>query len=271
MPGTLLVSGLGLMGGSLAAAATAAGWRVLLHHRRPEPVAEAARRGWGEPCPDPAAARADLAVVCTPVEHLAAGVRALASAGAPVITDVGSVKGALCRELADLPAFVGSHPMCGSHLQGVANANPYLYRGAVTVVTAQPGNPPAAVAAVEGLWTSLGCRVLRLDPAAHDRAVAAASHLPHVLANCAARGLTADAAPLCAGGFRDVTRVAGGSAELWAGILAANRAEVAAAARAAAEDLRALAEALDRDDAAALHAWLAAGRAGRARYEAAQR
>jgi len=272
MQGTLLVSGLGLMGGSLAAAATAAGWSVLLHHRRHEPIAEAAARGWGHPCPDlSAAAGADLAVVCTPVEHLSASVRAIAAATGAVISDVGSVKGAPCAELADLATrFVGAHPMCGSHLQGVGNANPSLYRGATVIVTAVPGNPPAAVALVERLWSSLGCRLVRLDPAAHDRAVASASHLPHLLANLSARQLTPEAAPLCAGGFRDVTRVAGAGAELWTGILRANRVEAAAAARAAAADLAQLAAMLETDDAVALRAWLDGGRAGRARYEAAK-
>lgn len=270
---TLLVSGLGLMGGSLAAAATAAGWRVLLHHRRPEPIAEAARRGWGAPDADLAQApQADLVAVCTPVEHVAATARALAAA-APraVVTDVGSVKGAICSSLADLAGrFVGSHPMCGSHLQGVANADPGLYRGATAIVTPVADNPPEAVALVERLWRELGCRLVRLDPAAHDRAVAAASHLPHVLANCAARRLTPEAAPLCAGGFRDVTRVAGAGAELWLGILQGNRAEVSAAVRAASDDLRRLADALEGGDAAAVRAWLDGGRAGRARYEAAR-
>lgn len=269
---TLLVSGLGLMGGSLAAAATAVGWRVLLHHRRPEPMAEAAQRGWGEPVPDLAAARdADLAVVCTPVEHVPAQVRAIAACTRAVISDVGSVKGAICSDLADLAGrFVGSHPMCGSHHQGVGNADPQLYHGAVTIITPVTETPPAALAVVEGLWQGLGCRLVRLDPAAHDRAVAVASHLPHVLANCAARRLTSEAAPLCAGGFRDVTRVAGAGSALWSGILAANRAEVVASARAAAEDLRALAEALEQGDVVQVQTWLEAGRAGRARYEAAR-
>ena len=267
--GTVLVSGLGLMGGSLAAAACAAGWRVLLHHRRPEPVAEAVARGWGQAVTDLATAQADLAVVCTPVEHLAAAVRAIGP-GVPVVTDVGSVKGVICRELAGLPGFVGSHPMCGSHRQGIAHADPLLYRGATCILTPQPGSPPAAVALVERLWTTLGCRLVRLTPAVHDAAVAIASHLPHVLANVAARRLTPEAAPLCAGGFRDVTRIAGGGTELWSGILLANRAEVAAEARAAAAELAALAESLDAGDVAAVQDWLAAGRAGRARYEAAR-
>ena len=269
MTGTLLVSGLGLMGGSLAAAATAAGWQVLLHHRRPEPIAEAVRRGWGRACPDPATATADLAVVCTPVEHLASAVSAIGP-GVPVATDVGSVKGGVCRVLADRPGFVGSHPMCGSHRQGIAHADPLLYRGATCIITPLPTSPAPAVALVERLWSALGCRLVRLTPAAHDSAVAVASHLPHVLANAAARRLTPQAAPLCAGGFRDVTRVAGGGTELWSGILLANRAEVASEIRAAASELTAFAASLEAGDEAAVQAWLAAGRAGRARYEAAR-
>lgn len=271
MPRTVIISGLGLMGGSLAGAARAAGWRVLLQHRRPEPVAEAVQRGWGEALGDPAGCGADLAVVCTPVEHIAATVRQLAATTSSLITDVGSVKGGLCTELSDLAGrFVGSHPMCGSHLQGVANADPAIYRGATTIVTPSAATPPAALALVEGFWAGLGCRLVRLAPADHDRAVAAASHLPHILANAAARQLTDEAAPLCAGGFRDVTRVAGAGAALWTGILLANRHEAAAAARRAAADLQALAAALDGDDQPAVAAWLAGGRAGRARYDAAK-
>jgi prephenate dehydrogenase len=269
----VLVSGLGLMGGSLAAAASAAGWRVLLHHRRPEPIAAAAARGWGTPASDlTGTTAADLAVVCTPVEHIAPTVRQLAAA-APrtVLTDVGSVKGVVCSGLADLAArFVGSHPMCGSHRQGLDAADPQLYHSRTVIITPVPGNPPAALALVERLWSDLGCRVLRLDPDAHDRAVAAASHLPHVLANLAAQAMTAEAAPVAAGGFRDTTRVAAGGPELWAGILLANRSAVLDATGAASLRLAEIVDALRRDDRAALVAWLEAGRAGRARFDAVQ-
>jgi prephenate dehydrogenase len=268
MPSVLITS-LGLMGGSLAAAASAAGWTVFVHHRRPEVAAEAERLGWGR-----AAAGfvpTDLAVVCTPVEHIAATVRSIAAASPAVITDVGSVKGALCRDLADLAGrFVGSHPMCGSHKQGLGNADPQLYRGRTVIVTPMPGNPDPAVALVERLWRDLGCRLVRLSAAEHDRAVAQASHLPHVLANLAARRLTPAAAPVCAGGFRDTTRVAGAGPELWTGILRANRDEVLSAARLAHADLGAFLAALESGDEAALAAWLAGGKAGRALYEAAQ-
>ena len=270
--GSVLISGLGLMGGSLAAAATAAGWRVTLHHRRPGPAAEAQARGWGTAITQLSeAAACDLAVVCTPVEFIAPNVREIIAATSAIVTDVGSVKGEVCAALHDCSArFVGSHPMCGSHLQGLANADPNLYRGATTIVTPLPNSPPAAVERVEQLWSSMGCRTLRLDPASHDHVVAIASHLPHLLANVAARQMTPAAAPVGAGSFRDVTRVAGASADLWTGILLANRAEVAAAARRASDDLAAVADAIEHGETQILQAWLAEGRAGRRRFEAAK-
>ncbi len=270
---TVLIQGLGLMGGSLAAALTAAGWKVLLAHRRPEVARAAAARGWGTAIPDlTQAVDAGIAVVCTPVETIAGLAREIATATGAVVTDVGSTKAGIVAELADLGAagrFVGSHPMCGSHLQGLDHADPLLYQGRTVVVTATPATPPAAAARIRRMWQAVGARVVDLDPATHDVAVASASHVPHVLASATAANLAPEAAALCAGGFRDTTRVAGSSAELWTGILLANRAAVGSQLAAVQERLEQLRAALVRDDHAAVTAWLEAGRLGRQRYEAA--
>lgn len=261
------------MGGSLAAALRAVGWQVFLHHRRPEVAHEAERLGYGTAVIEPEAALAtvDLAVICTPVDVLAEQARRFAAApGHAVITDVGSVKGPICRDLADLAAagrFVGSHPMCGSHRTGLAAARADLYANALVVVTPTATTPAPAVAAVTGLWHVLGARIRQLDPEAHDRAMVAASHLPHAAACAVAAALDDTAAPLAAGGFRDTTRVAAGCPDLWAGILRANATNV----RAGLGDLRArlatLDAALAADDADAVRAWLTDGKAGRERYE----
>lgn len=270
---TVIVTGLGFMGGSLAAALTQAGWPVLLHHRRPEVSQRAAALGYGTVVADLAAgaARADLAVVCTPVGAIAATVRAIAAApGRAVITDIGSVKGSLCAELADLAPsgrFVGSHPMAGSHVQGLEHARPALYLGCMTVLTPLPATPEPAIALVDRMWAAIGARRCRLSPDVHDRAVAEASHLPHVLATTTAAGLGPDGTPLAASGFRDTTRVAGASPALWSEILLHNRTAVLAGLSAASGRLQALIGALERDDAAAVTRWLEDGRAGRARYE----
>ena len=270
--GPVLVTGLGLMGGSLAAALSSAGVAVLLHHYRPEVAQAAAARGWGTPVADfAAAAHARLAVVCTPVSIIADTVREVAAATGAMITDVGSTKGGLCADLQSLnQRFVGSHPMCGSHLQGLAHADPHLYRQRLTLVTPVAQTPEHLLNAIEALWQSVGSRTRRLTPEIHDRVVAEASHLPHVLASVTASLLSPEAAPVCASGFRDATRIAGGSPDLWLDILLANRDAVLPLLARSRERLAALEAALTANDAPALKQWLSAGKAGRQRFEDAQ-
>ena len=178
---------------------------------------------------------AELIVLCTPISQmrgLCEGMLPWLERGA-IVTDVGSVKGSLVRDLEPLLAgagvwFVGSHPMAGSERTGVAAAQESLFEGAVCVVTPTRHSRGAAVGRVERLWKSVGARVLRLSPAAHDALVSRSSHLPHVLAtqlvNLVLRTGNAKAqAALCANGFRDTTRIASGSPEMWRDIAMANR------------------------------------------------
>ncbi len=269
---SVFISGLGLMGGSLAAALSKAGWQVRLHHRRPEVAAEAAVRGWGVAAGSIKEARdTDLAVVCTPILAIESQVRALARAGARVITDVGSAKAGLVLAMYDLAStYIGSHPMAGSHLQGLANADPLLFQGRLAIVTPTPASPAAAVALVEELWRAAGCRLMRLDAYEHDRAVAEASHLPHILASAAAAQLGEAAAPVAASGFRDTTRVAGSSPALWAEILLSNADAVAAGLQRAHAHLAQLRTALAAHDQAAVVRWLTLGQDGRSRFERRQ-
>ncbi len=268
-PRTVLITGLGLMGGSLAGALTQAGWQVLLHHYKPETAQRAEAHGLGRMVERyDQAVEAELAVVCTPVSAIAGTVRELAAKTRAIITDVGSTKGALCTELAHLAArFVGSHPMCGSHRAGLAAADPLLYRDRLTIVTPRLDSPRPVVDAVSALWRAVGSRVLELPPERHDQVVAEASHLPHVLANLAAMLLTPESVPACAGGFRDTTRVAGASPDIWVDILASNAPSVRPLLAQAQARLAELERALANQDRLALHDWLAAGRAGRIRYE----
>jgi prephenate dehydrogenase len=270
---TVLVVGLGFMGGSLAAALTKAGWPVLLHHRRPEVAQRAEELGYGHQTAQlgQALSHAQLAVVCTPVSTIAPQVRQLAAmAGDAVISDVGSVKGPLCGELGELGRagrYLGSHPMAGSHLQGLVHARADLFRGCITAITPVPGTPQHALDLVERMWHAVGSRTHRIAPHQHDRAVAEASHLPHVAAAAVAAGLGEHAVALAASGFRDTTRVAAGDPALWADILLSNRLAVTGSLQAASQRLRDLLGLLEVGDQAAVAAWLAEGCEGRRRFE----
>ena len=178
---------------------------------------------------------AEMVVLCTPIGQMRPLVEQMLPALAPgaVVTDVGSVKGAVVRELESPVAkagahYVGSHPMAGLEKTGVAAARADLFVGAVCVITPTRASNQAAVRRVEQLWKAVGSRLLRLTPEAHDALVSRSSHLPHVVAARLANFVLSPEHPkeqgtLCANGFRDTTRVASGSPEMWRDIALANR------------------------------------------------
>jgi prephenate dehydrogenase len=179
-----------------------------------------------------------------------------------IITDVGSVKGSVARDLETVLAgtrahFVGSHPMAGAEKTGVLAAQADLFVNAVCVLTPTPNTDSAALAKVETLWRSVGARVLQLTPEAHDEFVSRSSHLPHVVAaELANLVLNPDSSPeqacLCANGFRDTTRIASGSPEMWRDIALANRANLSCALGRLMKDLQAFDNALQREDEKAI-------------------
>jgi len=207
---------------------------------------------------------ADLVILCTPLAQMRSRAQELLPAlkrGA-VVTDVGSVKTGVVRELEPLVAkagahFVGSHPMAGAEKTGVSAARADLFMHAVCVVTPTRKSSPAAVRKVEQFWEALGARTLRLAPAAHDLLVSRASHLPHVLAATLARYVLKPAHPqsqaaLCANGFRDTTRIASGSPEMWRDIALANRKNLGRALENFISDLKKFRRDLSRADAQAV-------------------
>lgn len=238
---TVAVFGPGLMGGSLLMALRQKqpGIRLVAWARRAEALDGLRRLNLADVCSTDAveaAHDADIIVLCVPVDRMGELGASISGSVKPeaLVTDVGSVKQPVVAELEKIFAanrnFVGSHPMCGSEEAGLAAARDDLYEGALCVVTPADNSKIEMVHAAVDLWKSIGARVLEMDPAAHDRAAAAVSHVPHVaaaaLVELAARGEPAFLA-LCAGGFRDTTRVAAGSPELWTAILSQNRKETA--------------------------------------------
>lgn len=178
---------------------------------------------------------ADLIVLATPVGVMADRIREVKAAGSleagAVVTDVGSVKSPVVEELEPMVAevgavFIGSHPMAGSEKTGLDHASASLFEGAACLLTPTERTPEEVVDRVEGFWQWLGARTARLSPREHDRAVAMISHLPHLVAALLVESVLGQSPELgrfAGGGFRDSTRIASGSAEMWTEILTENR------------------------------------------------
>lgn len=266
----------GLLGGSLALAITRQfpGLAVRVWARRSEALHEVKLRLPGAVCSTSLSqtlAGATLAVLCMPVQHMSEVAQQIIAADtAPdlLVTDVGSVKGAVMDVLQPLLAtkqipFIGSHPMAGSHLTGMAHARADLFVNAACLITPVMATPEQAMNRLRAFWSALGCRVLEMSPADHDRCVARISHLPHIMAAVTTlAALRGDATPIpcAAAGFRDTTRVAAGDPSMWAAILRENRKEVLAALQDASQHLHELIGLLRGGDEAALDAFLASAK-----------
>jgi len=267
------IIGVGLLGGSLGLALRQRRQAGCVHGyvRRQASLAECRSAGAVDDVSTDLTAvvtDADLVVLCTPIGQMADLLAGALPALRPgvIVTDVGSVKGPVLAEAEPLclkaaARFIGSHPMAGSEKTGVTAAQARLFEGAVCAVTPTTRSDPAALVQVEALWRVLGMQVIRLEPGTHDVLVAHASHLPQAIAASLA-GLVLDPtsppeqAQLCAGGFRDGTRIAAGSPEMWRDILVANRRPVTQAIDAFVGRLRVLRKAVRAGDAEAVTEFL---------------
>jgi prephenate dehydrogenase len=267
----IAVLGLGLLGGSVALATKRAGvaTRTAGATRNPEVLAEASRRGVVDDVGsfEEVVRDADLVVLATTVAAMPDVVRLVAPClreGA-IVTDVGSVKGVLAESMPDLlPAgvcWVGAHPMAGSHERGLVFATADLFDGKPCIVTDDAD--AASVERVCEFWRALGARVVRRDATAHDEEVAWVSHVPHVLAYAYATALASAPAgtrEVVGSGFRDFTRIARSSPELWGDILTANRQSIAEPLRAVGSALLSLGEVIEAGDAGKLESLIDAAR-----------
>ena len=215
--------------------------------------------------PAEAVAGADLVVLCTPLGAYAGIARAMAPALAPgaIVTDVGSVKGSVIRELAPLlpeaVRFVPGHPVAGTEHSGPHAGFAELFEGRWCILTPPPGTDPAAVDTVAELWRRAGSSVEIMDAEHHDLVLAVTSHLPHLIAYNIV-GTAADLEAVtesevikyAAGGFRDFTRIAASDPAMWRDIFRANRDAVLKILGRFNEDLAELQRAIRRGDAETL-------------------
>jgi prephenate dehydrogenase len=211
-----------------------------------------------------AVSQADLVVLCTPLAQM----RRLAEQLLPalkrgaIVTDVGSVKAQVLREVAPVirhadAHFVGSHPMAGGEKMGVRAARADLYDQALCVITPDENTNAGALRKLEKFWQGIGARTLRLDAAEHDLLASRSSHLPHVTAAALVNVVLQPARhknqlDLCATGFRDTTRIASGSPEMWRDIALANRKNLARSLDLFTAELKRFQTALKQNNAAAI-------------------
>jgi prephenate dehydrogenase len=236
----LVVIGVGLIGGSFALALREAGAvREIVGVGRTEGnLDDALRLGViDRAVVDVASAvhDADLVMLAVPVGQMAAVMESISPhlSEKTVVTDAGSTK---CDVVAlahlhlpkHLANFVPAHPIAGAEKSGAAAASAELYRGRNVVVTPMPEIDPSAVGLVRALWETCGATVREMTPQVHDEVFAAVSHLPHLLAfalveDIATRSNSEELFSYAASGFRDFTRIAGSSPEMWRDICLANR------------------------------------------------
>lgn len=266
----LAVLGLGLLGGSVAGAARRSGAarQVVGSARRRGPLERALELGVVDEIgsTEEAVSGADLVVLAMPVGSMEAVLAEAAPHLAPgaLVTDVGSVKGALVERLPGLlpanVAYVGAHPMAGSHLGGLENARDDLFVGSRCVISPGPSTPAECSEAVADFWRALGARVIFRRAEDHDIEVAWMSHAPHAVAFAFAHAL--EEAPPTSGelagtGFQDFIRIARSDPAMWAEILHSNRKALAAPLEAMARSLAALASAIEQGDTEAEEKFLA--------------
>jgi prephenate dehydrogenase len=284
--GRLVVVGVGLIGGSFALALRRAGavGRVVGVGRSPGNLEQALRLGIIDEIAGGLARAlegADLVLLAMPVGQTGAVLAQIEPHLGPaaVVSDAGSTKQdvtAAAREhfARALPRFVPAHPIAGAEGSGAGAASAELYRGRHVVLTPLPETDPRAVALVRQAWERCGARVSSMSPAEHDRVLGLVSHLPHVLAFALMDLVNRDGArerllDYAGTGFRDFTRIAGSSPEMWRDVCLANRAALLDALDAYGKGLDSLRAAIEARDGAALMELFAA--ASRARREWGER
>lgn len=266
--------GVGLLGGSLGLAIRERKIASSVHAfvRRASSIAEAQRLGVADVATQDlrtAVHGADLVIFCTPLSQMAG----LAEKAVPylkpgtIVTDVGSVKCSVVRELTPLIAsakaeFIGAHPMAGSEQSGMSAGRADLFQNAICIVTPGPKSTTQAIRASEHFWKALGGTPMLMRPEMHDDLVGRSSHLPHVVAAELANYVLSPANPkeqaaLCATGFRDTTRIASGSPEMWRDIVLANRQNLSRILGVFIEDLQEFQLALERQDVSTIEEFFA--------------
>ncbi len=272
---TVAIVGVGLIGGSvgLAVRKRKLARRIIGIGHRVSSLRKASRLGVideGTTKLQKGVADADLIVVATPVDDIVPTVQAIARVCRldALITDVGSTKativaalgtGSRCEQVIR-GTFIGSHPIAGSEKSGPEHANAELFSGRNVVITPTPQTDSALLTRLSDFWRRLGARVSQMTPAAHDEAMAAISHLPHIAAAALAGITPVQQLALVGTGWLDTTRIASGETDLWTAILLDNQRCTTQALDRLIDQLQAFRRAMERDQRDALKQLLQEGK-----------
>lgn len=270
--------GLGLIGGSIA-------WAARRLADRPEIVGfarsaatrdEVRELGFCDSVVDSAAeavAGADLVILCVPVGAMAAVAAEIGPhlAEGAVVSDVGSVKGAVIEALSGLPDhvhIVPAHPVAGTEHSGPASGFATLYDNRYCLITPLPGGDADATSRVLAFWSSLGAIAEEMDPSRHDLVLAVTSHAPHLIAYTMVgvaddmrRVTKSEVIKYSAAGFRDFTRIAASDPTMWRDVFLTNKDATLEILGRFTEELFALQRAIRTGDGEHLHDYFTRTRA----------
>lgn len=222
----------------------------------------------------------DLIIICVPVDIIIPIFSKILKTlkAEAIVTDVGSVKGAICDAANTLSKgspihFIGSHPMAGSEKKGMAYAYPELVNKAPCILTPSPETDTHALKKLLNFWDALGMKTTCMNACSHDALVAKISHLPHILSSTLAaslKDLDSNDFKHAGGGLKDTTRIAGGSPEIWESILLENSNKILKSLEPFETALNQLKTSLEKKDSKVLRKILLEGQAVRKGIEDAQ-
>jgi prephenate dehydrogenase len=274
------IIGLGLMGGSIALGLKNACRSIVGYDIDPDTIAQAIDRGIIHRPIDLRGDEVDLLILAAPVSAILDWLDRVPAvfSGEFHLLDLGSTKMQIVERMQSLPDRIsplGGHPMCGKETSGLAVADGNLYRGCLFALTPLDRTQPTTLNLAQELVGTLHARSLLLDPQEHDRAAAAISHLPYLMASTlmdAVMQLADDTAwTLAASGFRDTSRLAASDVTMLLDILKSNRAEVLHALDGAQSSLQTVIDLIEREDWPQLRSKLEAARAKRVWWESVMR
>lgn len=256
---TLGIIGVGLLGGSIALAARERrlAKRIIGVSKNPESLNIADQRGMideGSLEITSTLKTAELTIICTPVDRVASIAQSLLHQFPEmIVSDVGSTKAVIAKEMEPSPRFIGGHPLAGSEKSGPEYASSTLFQNRLMFLSPTINTAPPTTAMLTRFWQGLGCNVIEMDADRHDTIMAMTSHLPHLASFSFANAVPDEFLQYSGTGLRTMTRLAGGDPAMWTAIAMSNREHLLAGLNQYHSALQQFEQALQAGDASKLN------------------